>query len=563
MKIYKTFKDICASALASASEKSAAAALFVFVLLLWGANYALRGYWEPDEARFVYVAREMLASESWLIPLRNGEFYAHKPPLMLWLIMLGERVFPEPFGSRLPNLIGAFLALWATAKIAALWLGRAAAPRAVVVLGTAWLFWGTAGIGQIDTLLLGLEMSALWILLRNDNDTPRRFPLPAFILLGFAVLAKGPVGLLVPLGIYAALRSCARRDPRVGAGRLALGALLAAAIPLAWVAACVLDGAPREYIRELIIDQNISRAAGALGHEQPPWYFLLNLPAAFLPWTLLLPAAWKALGRDNPLLLRKLARWTLFVLVFFSLSASKRGVYILAALPPMAIAIAAAWDALAKKRRTLNAAAALLALAALAAGIAALVFGGVVPIESLASPRRLAMAQRAAQEITAAPFALLFCALASGFIAMLRTRGAARLRAFAAALLASFALAGAVVAPSFNAVKEPLAIRPLAEKHIPDAAGRLLLYNINGETLALHAQRRGLRCDGDEALLAAMETQKTGLAIFLSQNTNSLLDRFPPITETGDFHMGAKHYIWAAFDAVGKAPAAAPIAPAP
>ena len=542
MKFCKTFENLCSSI----SGRRAAVALFIFVLFLWGANYALRGYWEPDEARFVYVAREMIASESWLIPFRNGELYAHKPPLMLWLIMLGESVFPEPFGSRLPLLIGAFLTLWATAKIAVLWLGRVAAPRAVVVLSTAWLFWGTAGIGQIDALLLGLEMSALWLLLRNDNETPRKFPFSAFILLGLAVLAKGPVGLLVPLGIYIMLRSCNRRDSRISAGRLALGAVIAAAIPLAWVAACILSGAPEEYIRELLFDQNISRAAGALGHQQPPWYFVVNLPIAFLPWTLLLPAAWKALGRDNQLIRRKLARWALFVLVFFSLSVSKRGVYILAALPAIAIAIAATWDEIEKSRRSITAARAALLLAALAAGAFALVFGGVISIEALVKPRRLAMAQRALEAIPAIPFAFLFCILVGGFIAMIRTRGN-RLCAFAVTLLVSFAFAGAFVTPTFNALKEPLAIRPLAKKFIPSSAGRLLLYNIHGETLALHAQRRGLRCDDDAAMLAQMQIQKNGLAVFLAASTNSLLERFPSITETGEFFMGSKQFIWAAF----------------
>ena len=71
--------------------------LLLWALLLWGGSYALRGYWEPDEARFVYVAREMVTSGDWLVPHRHGLEYAHKPPLLFWLINVGEMVFPKPF----------------------------------------------------------------------------------------------------------------------------------------------------------------------------------------------------------------------------------------------------------------------------------------------------------------------------------------------------------------------------------------------------------------------------------------------------------------------------------
>ena len=84
-------------------------ASLLFVLLYWGPQYARRGHWEPDEARFVYVAREMAAAQSYIVPRRNGEIYAHKPPLMMWFIQAGEALFGEPFGSRLPTLVGAFL----------------------------------------------------------------------------------------------------------------------------------------------------------------------------------------------------------------------------------------------------------------------------------------------------------------------------------------------------------------------------------------------------------------------------------------------------------------------
>ncbi|HUP43615.1 MAG TPA: hypothetical protein VM599_10445, partial [Thermoanaerobaculia bacterium] len=48
-------------------------------------NHAL---WNPDEARYAEVAREMRLFGDWLVPRLNGEVYAHKPPLLFWLIDL-------------------------------------------------------------------------------------------------------------------------------------------------------------------------------------------------------------------------------------------------------------------------------------------------------------------------------------------------------------------------------------------------------------------------------------------------------------------------------------------
>jgi hypothetical protein len=125
---------------------------------------------------------------------------------------------------------------------------------------------------------------------------------------------------------------------------LTLGVVLSLTIPLAWLFACWRSGAPTSYLRELVFTQNVSRAAGEFGHRQPFFYYLLHLPVGFLPWTLFIPAAIVALRKTNPALLRKLVVWSAFVVVFFSIPSSKRNLYILLAMPALAMMIAAAWD---------------------------------------------------------------------------------------------------------------------------------------------------------------------------------------------------------------------------
>jgi 4-amino-4-deoxy-L-arabinose transferase-like glycosyltransferase len=68
------------------------------------------------------------------------------------------------------------------------------------------------------------------------------------------------------------------------------------AIPIAaWLAAIASD--PRGYLlRVFLVDNHLNRFLGGegwidRGHRKPPWYYFLQLPLMFLPWTLALAAA--------------------------------------------------------------------------------------------------------------------------------------------------------------------------------------------------------------------------------------------------------------------------------
>lgn len=444
-------------------------------LALWGVEWALRGWWEPDEARFVQVAHEMAEAGSWLVPLRNGVPYPDKPPLMMWLIRAGEALFPPHFGSRLPLWIGATLSLRAIWSLAARWAGPAAGPRAALILAASWQASVSFGLGQIDGLLLGLELAGLRALFLG------RPAAEAGVWLGLAVLAKGPVGALVPLGAFAAARLAeGRRPARAGAARLAGVAALAAVPAVAWLcAARFLADAPADWFRNVLFSQNVARAAGAVGgHRHGPLYFAPYLLTQFLPWTPLLPAAARIMRRRDPILARRLAAWAAFVVAFFSIPLCKRNVYILLSIPPLAIGLAAAWpDAL---------------------------------------PERL------------------------------RPRAGAVL----AATVALFAVISAAK-PLLNAVKESRAIVPLAAQYLPEPEDRLLLVGIHGESLALHAGRRGLRVDKEDETLDAMLVRGRGLAVFPAAAATNLAERFPPTggRPSGSFRMGRKTYVWTAYEA--------------
>src|SRR5262245_22342093 len=67
--------------------------LVLAAALLFGAALGRRALWEPDEARYAEIPREMLASGDFVTPRLNGILYFEKPPLLYWLEAGAQRLF--------------------------------------------------------------------------------------------------------------------------------------------------------------------------------------------------------------------------------------------------------------------------------------------------------------------------------------------------------------------------------------------------------------------------------------------------------------------------------------
>lgn len=521
--------------------------LIVLVLAVWGGEYLRRDLWEPDEARYAYVAAEMRDTGNQLVPHRNGEVYAHKPPLMFWLIQAGARFTGGSINgvaARFPSFIGGLLILWSLARLARRWYGPEVETPAVLCLAATYIFWRQVGMGQIDALLCGLEISALYLLFTAEEG-PGPAPLRwagAWIAMGLAILAKGPVGLLVPLGVYLCGSFAAGEGRRLRRAHWFWGLPLALAIPGAWLLAIVLNGAPEGYLHQLLFEQNIDRAAGGLGHRQPFYYFAAYFPLDFLPWSLFLPAclaAWKFRTETRPQD-RRLVAWILFVLLFFSLSPSKRNLYTFLAYPAAVLLVAATAPTFSRVQRAWLI-------------IPAWIWMGLLSILGLAACGAWAVPKLPFSGLILIPLGL---ALLASAVWLFRsrmelnshpTRWMIRL---AVIFLGFECYVGALVFPALDHLKTPDELAVAAHRQIPPD-GRLILFRIDGEILALYAERRGLRVDTPDALLLAMNQQKRGIAVFQRRAWNEIKSQIPiPFTEF-PFSMGNKKMVWIEFDSPG------------
>lgn len=323
-------------------------------LLILGAGLGLRDPWPADEPRFALVAKQMVESGQWLFPFRGGEIYPDKPPMFMWGIALGYFITGSlRVAFLLPSLLAGLGCLVLTYDIARRIWDRATAFRAGLFLLFTVQFTVQAKQAQIDALVtffitLG-GYGFLRFLLCNGGW---RWYYLGWFAAGLGIITKG-VGIIAALMLIPTLWTH-RKQIKQATGAQWLKGL---AGPLFMLLACALWVIPMvlvvqqhplpeflAYRDNILFRQTVTRYANAWHHIKPFWFYLVNvIPSFWLPWSLLLPwMVWQT-KRDvkqgqRPVIL--LAGYLLLILLFFSASAGKRGVYITPATPVLALLVA-------------------------------------------------------------------------------------------------------------------------------------------------------------------------------------------------------------------------------
>jgi 4-amino-4-deoxy-L-arabinose transferase-like glycosyltransferase len=320
------------------------------VLFLW--NLGGHDLWAPDEPYFGEGAREMVVDGQWIVPHVNGVVSTDKPPLFFWSIAAFSLMAGEvtPWAARLPSALAALGTLLLIFRLGRRLGNERVAVLAGFVMVTSLMFWEKARWAQIDamlTFLIWVALSAFEAWRAGDADG-RRAGLLFWLAAALAVLAKGPVGLLLPLGIALVVLTFDRRLKDWWRFAPLLGPLLFAVVVGAWMAAA--DASPDYSVWGALRTHFVDRGIHGLHHKQPPWYYLEVLPLHLLPWSALVPGALVLAYRRRRPADRLLLVVCLFVVVFFSISTEKRDLYVLPAVPAFALLVAMLLDRLAFSR---------------------------------------------------------------------------------------------------------------------------------------------------------------------------------------------------------------------
>ena len=354
------FRDWCAR-----SPRNELIVFFVFALVLLALGMGLRDPWPSDEPRFALVARTMLDTGNWLFPHRGIELYADKPPLFMWLQACADWITGGWRGwFLLPSLLSALGTLALTYDLGRrFWNHRAGLYAATAVL-FAFQFMYQMKRAQIDPLITFWLTLANWGLLLHFLRGPnwRAYVLGCFAA-GLGVITKG-VGVLAFLMFLPYAWACGRQwsnvssarglDPRWWLGLLAfLVPILGWGLPMLLVAHA--RGTPEytAYVQDILFHQTAQRYAGSWSHPQPPWYFVAIVLFNWFPLSLLyiggVPRWWRDLRAGDARILLPLG-WTVLILVFFSIPVGKRDVYVMPAIPMVALALAPYIETLIKAR---------------------------------------------------------------------------------------------------------------------------------------------------------------------------------------------------------------------
>lgn len=303
---------------------------------------ALRDFTPDNELRYLSIAEEAMRERHLFCFTNHGAVYADKPPLYLWIVMLGKWLF----GSRCMWFVGLF------SLVPMLLVGRVmdrwAAPlfslsqrrTALLMLFTCGYFPALALTLRMDmlmTLFIVLALRKVYELAaRSDSGMP--IVVGQSALLGLytfmALFTKGPLGVIIPLlGSLVFLLWTGRGRLFFRIWNWPAWVVLLGGSAL-WFGAVYYEGGDA-YLNNLLFHQTIDRARDAFHHKRPFYYYAIAVWYVMAPWSLLL--LYRAVRMKSRLLQGNFRRMMLavFGVTFIVLSciSSKLQVYLLPAIP--------------------------------------------------------------------------------------------------------------------------------------------------------------------------------------------------------------------------------------
>lgn len=330
-------------------------ALFSGAILFVGlGNSAL---WDRDETEYAQAVIEMEQSRNWLIPTLEGEPFIEKPILLYWVTYASQKAIGKSeWGWRFASALLGVISCLLTYEIGrALW-GTKAGFFAGLILASSILYAGSLKLLMTDPLFINFSLLSLFFYIlswKKSGFASAGLLALSYASAGLAMMTKGPIGgFVVP--IYLIFEFFYRRGSfKDFLFKTCVKHGLLTAIPVAIAAPWFLFSFSEQTqatSKFFIYDNLIRFLVGMEGHTGPTYYYVLILLAGFFPWFFFFVhwavKDWRERRKTSQPISAEtflLCVWSLFLFVFFSISANKLPHYILPAMPAMAILIGKFW----------------------------------------------------------------------------------------------------------------------------------------------------------------------------------------------------------------------------
>lgn len=247
-----------------------------------------------DASQYASISREMLETGSFLVVKHRYHDYLDKPPLLFWLSALSFKL-----GSvtnlfyKLPSFLGTLLGLFSCYKLGKLLYNSTVGMLAAWLLATcqAWFLFNHDV--RTDTLLAGGVIFGIWQWTAYLKFQKTIYFISGCLGISIAMLAKGPIGLMVPV-LALGSQLVYQREWKIilqWKWLLALGIVLVLLTPM-------LYGLYQQYggygLYFYFWEQSFGRLTGqnafVKSQEIPqpidPFFFTHTFLWAFLPWSL-------------------------------------------------------------------------------------------------------------------------------------------------------------------------------------------------------------------------------------------------------------------------------------
>jgi 4-amino-4-deoxy-L-arabinose transferase-like glycosyltransferase len=297
----------------------------------------------PDEPKYAYASFKMLENGDFITPIFNDEPRFDKPPLIYWLIALSYSLFGvSDWAARVPSIIsmlGVLIVIYLFCKKE---FNHKTGILAILVFSSIFHVWVMARAVAPEAALVLFEVIALYCFYKGMEESNKISIYWGYLSLSLAFLTKGPVGVIIPLGVVV-IYFVFRKGIRDTLKRVLnpVGMLIFAIVGFPWYIVMIKKYG-YTYFQEFFLFHNLYRFSGAA--RQHPFKFYYYVPIFVGSLYLWMPFAQEIKDYIKGAFQNKSKEiffviWALFPLLFFSISVNKLHNYILIAYPAVAIMI--------------------------------------------------------------------------------------------------------------------------------------------------------------------------------------------------------------------------------
>jgi 4-amino-4-deoxy-L-arabinose transferase-like glycosyltransferase len=265
-----------------------------------------------DATQYASMSLELMQDNSWLEIMHRGEDYLDKPPLHFWLSAMSFKIFGvSNFAYKLPSFLVTLLGVYSIVKLGNLLYGKPIGRIAGLMYYTTQAMFLINHDVRTDTILVGFIAFASYHLLKWCMHGGHIHWIAGFAGAGVAMLAKGPLGLMVPLLAVGGYILISRNWKKLLRLEWIGGMLIVAAVisPVLYGLWNQWDMHPEKKlygmdglsgVRFYLWDQSFGRLTGTnpfINQLKPnqgndPSFFLHTSLWSLLPWSIACFAAW-------------------------------------------------------------------------------------------------------------------------------------------------------------------------------------------------------------------------------------------------------------------------------